>query len=537
MTTGTAHDNDMLVGVAAKRAFYPPQFTLAERVVMLDVLATAETARRRFASQLDPTRRNTLGQFFTPPATAKLMASMSTFRGGHVRLLDAGAGVGALTAAWVAEICSRRLRPKDVALVAYELDATLLPSLRKTLGACEEALVAAGISCTWEVQATDFIEAAVDQLDSGLFQGDRPAFDVAILNPPYRKFRAESRTRYLLRRLGIETSNLYTAFLALAVLLLDHGGELIAITPRSFCNGPYFRPFRKHLLQHMSLTRLHVFEARDRAFRDDEVLQENVILHAVKGVPQQPYVCLSRSRAPDDPVDMKREVSFHRVVRAGDPQAFIHVVPDDHGDAIAEAIHALPCTLDDLDLCVSTGRVVDFRARQWLRAEPIPGSVPLIYPTHFDGGVIRWPKPDTRKPNAILYTPSSASLMVPAGVYVLTKRFSAKEERRRVVAAVFDPECVPCDVVGFENHLNYFHRGGLSLDRFLAWGLCAFLNCSPLDVYFRQFNGHTQVNATDLRSLRYPRRKTLIEMGQKVHRNLPPQDELDRLVVETLEVG
>ena len=125
-------------------------------------------------------------------------------------------------------------------------------------------------------------------LDVGLFQTKHAVFDVAILNPPYKKFRAESRTRQLLRRLNIETSNLYTAFLSLVVLLLNDSGELIAITPRSFCNGPYFRPFRQHLLQHVNLTQVHVFEARDHAFRDDEVLQENVILHAVKGVSQQP---------------------------------------------------------------------------------------------------------------------------------------------------------------------------------------------------------------------------------------------------------
>jgi adenine-specific DNA-methyltransferase len=39
--------------------------------------------------------------------------------------------------------------------------------------------------------------------------------------------------------------------------------------------------------------------------------------------------------------------------------------------------------------------------------------------------------------------------------------------------------------------------------------LAAFLNSTVLDVYFRQFNGHTQVNATDLRNLRYPSRSQL----------------------------
>ena len=511
-----------------------PRSTVA--CLALDPLAVAEQARQHLCGALDPTRRGRLGQYFTPLATARLMASMSERVRERMRLLDPGAGVGALTAAWVAKICSTPIRPKEITLTAYELDDALLPTLKRTLKACEEACAGAGIICNWEVRGTDFIEAVVDLLDVGLFQTEVPAFDVAILNPPYKKFRAESRTRQLLRRLNIETSNLYAAFLALAVLLLENGGELVAITPRSFCNGPYFRPFRRHLLRHVNLTRLHVFESRDHAFRDDEVLQENVILHAVKDVPQQPFVCVSQSRTPDDPIDIQRNVPFERVVRPDDPQAFIHLVPDDDGHALAETMEALPCTLDELGLCASTGRVVDFRAQQWLRAEPASGTVPLIYSTHFNNGTVRWPKADTKKPNAIVSNTDSAALLVPAGVYVLVKRFSAKEERRRVVAVVFDSETVPCEVVGFENHLNYYHEQGAPLDRTLAWGLSAFLNCSALDAYFRQFNGHTQVNATDLRFLRYPTREILTELGRRVHEILPVQDKLDALVAKLLKL-
>ena len=71
-------------------------------------------------------------------------------------------------------------------------------------------------------------------LDVGLFHTDRSRFDIAIVNPPYKKFRSESRVRQFLRRLGIETSNLYAAFLALVVSLLDEEGELVATHPGVF---------------------------------------------------------------------------------------------------------------------------------------------------------------------------------------------------------------------------------------------------------------------------------------------------------------
>ncbi len=504
--------------------------------VGLDPLAVAEAARRDSASSLDRARRSALGQFFTPPATARLMASMCRNVQPFMHLLDAGAGLGALTAAWVDEICSRSNRPSSVRLTAYEVDATLLPALRETMSACQQACEAVGVSCEWQVHATDFIEAAVDRLGPGLFQAEDQQFNVAILNPPYKKFHADSRTRRLLRQMDIETTNLYAAFLAISLLSLEVGGELVAITPRSFCNGPYFRPFRQHLLGHASLTNVHVFESRDRAFRDDEVLQENVIIRAVKGCSQQSAVSISQSQTPDDPIEVRRDVRFDRVVRPGDLQAFIHLVPDDQGDTLADTMASLPCTLDDLGLAVSTGRVVDFRAREWLRAEPSGDTVPLIYPTHFDAGVVRWPKTETKKPNAIVHNNESAPLMVPAGVYVLVKRFSAKEERRRLVAAIFDQKHVPCERVGFENHLNYFHERGSPLGHDLAKGLWAFLNSSPVDAYFRQFNGHTQVNATDLRSLRYPTRDCLIALGHQLEVPGPAQDVLDAIVDKALKV-
>jgi adenine-specific DNA-methyltransferase len=307
-------------------------------------------------------------------------------------------------------------------------------------------------------------------------------------------------------------------------------GELIAITPRSFCNGPYFRPFREHLLDRVSLTRVHTFESRDHAFRHDEVLQENIIFRAVRTRSQQPAVLLTESRGPDEAPARAAQVAFDRIVRPNDPERFIHLLIDENDHALAAAMQSLPCTLDDLGVAVSTGRVVDFRARQWLRADPEDATVPLIYPTHFASGRIAWPKPGSKKPNAIVRCDGSADLLVPSGIYVLVKRFSAKEEPRRIVAAVFDPADVPCEVVGFENHLNYYHARVHPLDAALAWGLALFLNSTPVDAFFRQFNGHTQVNATDLRALRYPRAEVLRHLGAGGPDSLPAQDEIDRRI-------
>ncbi len=483
--------------------------------------------------RLDADRQAELGQFMTPAPTARLMASMFEAAGERIRLLDAGAAVGSLTAAWVAEVCRRKHKPKAVQLFAYEIDEELADRLQGTLKNCQQTCDEAGVSCDVQLRREDFIEAGVRMLDGGLFSPDLERFDAAILNPPYRKFTTDSQERLLLRKIGVETSNLYTAFLSIVLKLLAPGGELVAITPRSFCNGPYFRPFRQLLIDSVRLRRVHVFESRTYAFREHDVLQENIIFHAVKDSSSNRPVEISSSTGPEDDHVGFREVPYSEVIRPNDPDAFIHLVGDAVQEQIATRMRALKRGLADINITVSTGRVVDFRATQFIRQSPGPNTVPLIYPTHFDGGFVRWPK-NSKKPNAMEVLPGIDELLVPSEPYVLVRRFSAKEERRRVVAAVYDPDRVPARRVGFENHLNYFHREGRGLPKALAEGLAVFLNSTLVDLYFRQFNGHTQVNATDLRSLRYPTEEQLLKLGASMGNELPSQDEIDDLVEAVL---
>ena len=119
---------------------------------------------------------------------------------------------------------------------------------------------------------------------------------------------------------------------------------------------------------------------------------------------------------------------------------------------------------------------------------------------------------------------------------MLVKRFSSKEENRRIVAALYDPGRIEAEQVGFENHLNYFHRQGAGLPHALAKGLAAFLNSTLVDLYFRQFSGHTQVNATDLRNLKYPTRSQLEALGSRIGDQFPKQEIIDYHVEEALNL-
>lgn len=500
-----------------------------ERLALTEI---ADLFRLDAGRKIDTKHRAEHGQYFTPPNVARLMASMFESHPTSIRLLDAGAGVGALTTALVEEAITWEKPPQEISVTGYETDSRLIEYLESSLEACKAECSRSHINFHSEVMSEDFIESGTDILSGKLSSSRQRSFNLVILNPPYRKIRTDSRTRELLKTVGIETSNLYAAFIAISVALLEEGGELVAITPRSFCNGPYFKPFRKAFLDEMSFRRIQLFDSRELAFQDDHVLQENIIFHAAKTTDRSRNVAIVSSLGPEDEWEKVREVRHDQLVRAEDPDRFIHIVPDEIARDVAEQMTSLTSSLADLGITVSTGRVVDFRAKDHLRTEPGKDTVPLIYPVNLRDGLVKWPVASSRKPSALAIDPETDSLLVPTGFYVLVKRFSAKEERRRIVAAVFDPESIKSATVGFENHLNYYHRNGGGLTKGVAKGLAAFLNSTLVDSYFRQFNGHTQVNATDLRSLKYPPAAEFERLGREVGDVFPDQGEIDRLVNE-----
>ncbi len=240
--------------------------------------------------------------------------------------------------------------------------------MEATLVTCRQDCQGASLDFTARVRTRDFIQDGARQVQRGLFASfpRSVGYTHAILNPPYRKIRQDSAHRRQLRAVGIETSNLYTGFLALATLLLAPEGELIAIVPRSWCNGPYYRPFRQLFLDHMSLRQVHVFASRREAFRDDAVLQENIILYAIKTRRIAPVRLTASSDATLSDL-MERTCQPDQIVQPNDPNLFIYLAPDLQAQHVLDRIGALPHTLSSLGLEVSTGPVVHFRVRKQLR--------------------------------------------------------------------------------------------------------------------------------------------------------------------------
>jgi len=405
-----------------------------------------------------------------------------------------------------------------------------LPHLEDTLRNCQSLCVSKGIEFHGTIKAEDFISAALSESDGPLFIAPGKRFTHSILNPPYKKINSQTTVSRKLYLSGIEVANLYAVFVWLSMSLLEQGGQMVAITPRSFCNGPYFNKFRSTFLRMMGFKRIHVFESRKKAFGDDNVLQENIIYHAVRGLQKPQSVFISVSEGLDFDRASTTAVPYNQVVYPGDRDMFIHLDIKKADVTPSERMKCLTASLDKLGLNVSTGRVVDFRAREYLKQSPQQGDVPLIYPCHFANGFIDWPTKSGKKPNAITSNAETSSLLVEAGFYVLTKRFSSKEQQRRIMAAVYDPARIDASHVGFENHLNYYHQGGKGLPADLAKGLALYLNSTMVDHYFRLFSGHTQVNATDLRKMPYPTREQLTLLGASIGGTMPDQEAIDSII-------
>lgn len=467
---------------------------------MLQQLDTANSVRLKLASRTTQKHKAEFGQFMTPSSVARFMASL--FPPSNIktcRLLDAGAGIGTLTCAFLDRWKANGFSFNDVDVTAFEIDKKLTNYLSQHLNSYDHV--------TTHIVTDDYIGLATA---TGL---QDQGFTHAILNPPYKKINSKSVHRLALSKVGIETVNLYSAFIALALAQMAPGGQIVAIIPRSFCNGPYYRPFRDFILERASIRQIHLFESRSKAFSDDQVLQENIIL-CLERDGKQGSVTISTS-TDDSFSDLTScKIPFERIVFPDDPERFIHVQTTTDKSAI-ELSSAVRYSMTDIGIKLSTGPVVDFRLKEYLRDMPEEEAVPLIYPGHLKAYKTTWPIPNFKKANAIIVNNDTEKWLYPNGFYCVVKRFSSKEERRRVVANLIKPtDFSEYTMLGFENHLNVFHDNKNGLPEALASGLTVYLNTTAVDEHFRRFSGHTQVNATDLKRMKYPSRENLLKLGK-----------------------
>lgn len=518
---------------------------IPKRVKQEGLLEYAERLSELYSRTYDATIRKLKGQFFTPKQVSVFMASLFKIRYGTIRLLDPGAGTGILTAAFCERLLNNN-RIVNLTVDAYENDPNLLPLLKMVLEACKRELEGMGHKLEYNIYEQDFILHNVGYLgESDLLwpKEKNILYDYVISNPPYYKLNKDSPQSTVMMELISGQPNIYALFMALSTSMAKPEGEMVFITPRSFCSGLYYKMFRKWFQKNVEITNIHIFESRKEIFDTDEVLQENVIIKAKRLQRREKHNKLAISISKNINFSKLREIEVQSsdVICQKNGECFIRIPTSSLDVDILHIVDKWPNTLKDLGMEISTGPVVPFRAERYLLPELIkePKSVPLLWMHNMLDMKVIWPLKKNKKAFAIQVCDNTLPLLLPVRNYVLVKRFSSKEQKRRLYAAVLLESDFEYKTMGIENHVNYIHKPHGNLTVYEAFGIAAILNTTVVDNFFRSFNGNTQVNATDIRSLPLPGIEDIRKIGKLVYESKSYKNgfKLDNIVAEILGIN
>lgn len=440
------------------------------------------------------------------------------------RVLEPAAGGGVLAAAVVEALLAKPVesRPRLIQLLMYELDSRLISGLHELCSQIRLACAKVGVEFDCIIENEDFLLSklalSAEPLD-GL---------MTIANPPFLKLNKSSDTRAALHAYAVYGQpNIYALFMAATARITPANGSWCFITPRSWMAGEYFKAARRTLLQHLTIERLHAFESRTEGFEEDSVLQETVITWGSGRalVEAGANIMVTRSQGAGDLATAGvQALPVERIV--GDDEHAMFSLPH----AEIDPFEGWTATLETYGLSVSTGPVIAFRAKEHIKEHAEQGTVPLLWLQHVRQQQILWPV--QKKREHVLANAESEWMLVPNTPMVVMRRFSPKEDERRVTCAAYLGH-LPGKCIGLENHLNYIYRKGGTMTPAEARGISAFLASGIVDSHFRALAGSTQVNATELRKLPLPPLGTLVRIGERVSDN-PSLTEIDEIVTEAL---
>jgi adenine-specific DNA-methyltransferase len=450
-----------------------------------------------------------LGQFFTDSPIAEFMSSLIDIKSlnpDEVRLLDCGAGYGILTASTALHLLRNGINNVDATL--YEIDLTVIEHLKLTLESVKTLYQEEGKKFSYKIINDDFIIMRPD------LNGEIK-FDVSVINPPYFKYSVKNsiysqKTANLFKG----DPNIYASFIAITLSTLSENGQAVVISPRSFLNGLYFKGFRKYLLANSLLERIHIFNSRNKVFSDSDILQENIIFKFKKTKINYNDILISTSQNILD-LDQSHIVKYPKniIIDVSNDEGIIRI-PQSEGDYnVLNCAEKLPSTFAKEGYFISTGPVVEHRTEEYIE-HPIKNKeqVPLIKSHNvFINGVV-WHGDHKKDLSFNLYSGFKKHL-IPNNRYLIIKRFTSKDEVRRLVAGVLIPQ-KGIDIIGITNKLNYVGRKDSIISENEALGLSVLFNSVFMDNYYRCISGSTQVNATDIRVMKTPTREQICELGE-----------------------
>ncbi|MCH5289559.1 MAG: Eco57I restriction-modification methylase domain-containing protein [Treponema sp.] len=457
--------------------------------------------------------RKKCGQFFTSMETARYMAGMFSIpKQDTISILDAGAGSGILSCAMIERLDSVD-GVEEIEITCYETDANVLPLLKENMQyAQNHSRKKVSISIITENYITS------QYLDFNNMLGGNPApkkYDFAIGNPPYMKIPKAAPEAAAMPKVCHGAPNLYFLFAAMGLFNLKDDGELVYIIPRSWTSGAYFSRFRKYFLSEGKLAHIHLFGSRNKVFDNEDVLQETIIVKAIKTKVRPETVSITSTDTNKDfSSGRSLSVPYDLVVSGNDLYVFLVTSKDEV--ASLKKLRRWSKTLPDIGLRMKTGLTVDFRNWDSIRDETEEGAIPLFYSWHIKQGEVHFPM---QKEHEYMVT-EQKSLMQDNRNYLFVKRFTAKEEPRRLQCGVYLAKNFPrYSKISTQNKINFIEGLLAEMSDCLVYGLYVLFNSSLYDAYYRMLNGSTQVNSTEINAMPVPDLETIQEMGRKIMRS------------------
>lgn len=471
-----------------------------------NILAEVVRNTNDFVSTVQKSKRKKFGQFFTTASTARFMANLFKidFSKDHLELLDAGAGTGVLSAALLDCIFKDGYRG-TIHLTCYETDDEVLPVLEKNLALARKV---------YGIESTLITENYITTQDFGidsLMTEDKDKYDYIIGNPPYLKISKDAPEAKAMPDVCHGAPNLYFLFWAMGIYNLKPKQELVYIIPRSWTSGAYFKKFRSYLFSQGVITDVHLFESRDKVFDGESVLQETIIVKVKKTTDKPDNINITTSSTSDF-CDLKQfSAPYNTVIPKNQ---FVYLVTDKKEAEVLERVNKLPNTLPDIQMKMQTGIIVDFRTREVLRDEMEDGAFPLLYSQHIKDGRVTWP---LGKEGEVIKT-DRASFLQENSDFLLVKRFTAKEEKRRLQCGIYlKQRYKQFAYISTQNKVNFVKCDSPCI----TYGLYVLLNSTLYDTYYRILNGSTQVNSTEVNQMPIPGREVIEAMGRELmHQDL-----------------
>jgi adenine-specific DNA-methyltransferase len=482
-----------------------------------------------YTAMLPEEIRSRLGAYYTPPALAERLMDMVTEAGfdwEKGRILDPACGGGA----FLAHAALRMRKTFNTADPAFTLR-----NVTTRLYGFEIDPFAAWLSqVLLEVALLDICRGANKRLPDVVRIGNALAmpidsqrkYDLVIGNPPYGKITLPEPLRRLYKRSLYGHANLYGIFTDLAIRWVKPGGIIGYVTPTSFLGGQYFKALRSLLQREAPPLKMDFVTERQGVFED--VLQETMLSVYKRGERKRRPVTVDFLR----PNGNQKPVSVHEVGKFAlptDGEEPWFLPRNREHIALLKKLTSMPHRLSDYGFSVNTGQLVWNRHKTQLRSDRGKECYPLIWAEsvtaegEFNFSAVR------RNHQPYLHVYSSQGYLVTRESCVLVQRTTAKEQKRRLIAAL-----LPVGFIGkyggvvVENHLNIIRSSKKNPDISLDV-MATILNSKTLDIAFRCISGTVAVSAFELNTLPMPSAEQMKTLESLLRRGAA-RDTIERTV-------